>query len=660
MKTLSTCLALFLYVLCINGQTQTINCESEIKKLSSTYENYNKTLEEKKQEIDEIYETKKSITQESLDKLSTLIKERKAYIDSLNLTYAKFTSYKNVCTNIPADSIKKWFPYNKPLKMEEVKETEKKEKKKKDCETQIKKLDTIFKGFEKIKKEKEKEIDKVKKVITEESLTELDRLRKERNKYINLLINIYSDFEANKRICPSITPEEKKEWFNHDEPSMEEMITTEEAQKPATYSYFNEDLIISEDVNGEENTSREKKIFNQALKRTNEKSYLGDIVIPQKDEEFSFYNNSFTRLTLDKFKFKKIELEIKDGNFADIQVLVEYKGSLIVFENHKAISFYKFSDLAKRNYLFYSQKQPNKNINEDLFKDFRIRISDVLMYKYKIGNNYIPHKLILELPKEDLNGKETNKESQALYKIKEDTYLDKIVEFRTYSDFFTLFQNANNGLVQIEGSAKFYIFPFPWQFSKVGQAQFESFKSITPYIHFSKFEDENKYVNISNDSIQTSLDLVEKRYLTMGANINLLEIYHKKYPMKANFFGIVNYNLSQSQDENQITNNLRSLGYGIGLHLSSKRFNNFGFDYKISIQEFDYRNHNNLDNVILDFKVPVMKNEAEVFYHPNKNPNQAIFVRLITFNHLGGESNASFYQFQFGYKFSIGSRTVKK
>ena len=41
-------------------------------------------------------------------------------------------------------------------------------------------------------------------------------------------------------------------------------------------------------------------------------------------------------------------------------------------------------------------------------------------------------------------------------------------------------------------------------------------------------------------------------------------------------------------------------------------------------------------------------------------PNQAIFARLRTFNNSAPENNEAFYQFQFGYKFSIGTRAVKK
>ncbi|MDE1207600.1 hypothetical protein [Tenacibaculum larymnensis] len=567
MKTLSTCLALFFYVLCINGQTQTINCELEIKKLRSTYENYNKTLEEKKQEI---AETKKSITQESLDKLSTLIKDRKAYIDSLNLTYAKFTSYKNVCTNIPADSIASWFPYKEPPTRETI------------------------------AKEAEQE---------------------------------------------------------------------ETVEEPVTYSYFNENIIISEDINGAEKTSREKKVFNQVLKQVNQEAYFGDITIPKEGQEFCFYKKKSSndtinksdpvRLPLKKYKFKKIDIEIRDGSLADIQVLVEYKGSLLLFENYVGVSFLRYGYWASENFLFYSQKQPTTNVDEKEFENLRIRLSDVLMYKYKIGNNYVPHDLTLELPKEDIDGNKTNLTAPATYQIKQDTYLDKIVELRAYTDFLALFGESDNGLVQLEGSAKFYVFPFSRQIFS-SSMQYEFLKSITPYVHYAKFEEDKGLVTATGGVIGNTLDLVEKRFLTVGGEVNFFEVYQKNYPMKMNFFGTIDYNLTRVQNDTQGVENLKALSYGGGISLSSKRFNNFGFNYKLGLHWFDYKSYNGSSAIDLDFKVPVVKNQAEVFYHPNKNPNQAIFARLVTYNYKGSESDEAFYQFQFGYKFSIGSRTVKK
>lgn len=427
------------------------------------------------------------------------------------------------------------------------------------------------------------------------------------------------------------------------------------------YTYVNENQVINE--NFVNKNSAQGEILADVLSKINEESYFGDITIPMENQEFYFYEKPQKSLSLkisDKnFKFKKIDLEIRDGNFADIRVTVEVDNNLYIFENYISISFFRYSKKAKMNFLFYSQKQPN-NIDEDILLNLRVRLSDVLTYKYKMGNNYIPNNLILELPKNDIENNKTNFTSKATYQIKQKTYLDKIIELRTYSDFLALFSDNSNGILQIEGAAKFYIFPIARQICGYS-GQFELFKTVTPRIHYSRLENEDKFVLTTiNNTIENSLGLIEKRFLTIGTELNLIEIYHKNYPMKANLFSTVDYNVTQVENNNQTIENLKALGYGFGLNISSKRFNNFGFTYKFAAKWFDYENYNNSDVIDTNFKVPVLKNQAEIFYHPTDNPNQAIFTRLTTYNYMGKSSNQSFYQFQFGYKFSIGSRAVKQ
>lgn len=53
-----------------------------------------------------------------------------------------------------------------------------------------------------------------------------------------------------------------------------------------------------------------------------------------------------------------------------------------------------------------------KDISEAL-KSLRIRLSDVLQYQYRIGQNYIPKDLSLELPKKDIDNQKTNSTAPA-------------------------------------------------------------------------------------------------------------------------------------------------------------------------------------------------------------------------------------------------------
>ncbi|TZG00018.1 hypothetical protein FW781_08845 (plasmid) [Chryseobacterium panacisoli] len=376
-----------------------------------------------------------------------------------------------------------------------------------------------------------------------------------------------------------------------------------------------------------------------------------------------------------KFKFKKLDVEIRDGYFYDIRVLVEdYDGNSHVFTNQIGLSILFFSQYSTRKMMYYKNSirknalVENQEYTDEKLNHLYINLSDVMNYTYKMGNHYIPHDLILELPEKP----EENKVGNATYQIKQETYLEKILELRAYTDFLTLFGGSKNGLAQIEGRAKFYLFPYPFRFfsSRRTLGQIEYFPSVSPYVNYSRFEKDSKYVSTiydpENNNFQIennrNLGLIEKRYLTMGLDLEVLKWQNKSAPVSISLYGLVNYNISQvniSANEEEKIEDIKSMGSGGGLHLSAKRFNNFGFDYKADISWYNYRNFNTTKNIDLPSVIPVFRHEAEIFYHPNGNPNQAIFARLITFNYMGSNSQA-FYQFQFGYKFSIGNRAVNK
>ncbi len=532
-----------------------------------------------------------------------------------------------------------------------------------DCETKIKDLSKKYKEKDSLLKINTKLIDSLKQQITTKRIKQIDSVFTLSKVILGELGDVYNKFENYNIVCRDLGLEEDSltVWFPHKKP---EKIDEEKPKetKTQTYLYFNENQIIKEDVFN--NESAEGKILNDILSQTNQETYLGDITIPKDDEEFYFYEkpkgssnkNKTLQPSKEKYKFKKIDVQIKDGNFSDIKVTVLYNGKPYVFENYIGISFFRYRTMARKNYLFYSSKNTGSTEDRKMNK-FRILLSDVLDYDYKIGNHYLPSDLVLELPKTDIDNKKTNAEAKPTYQIKENTYLDKIIELRAYSDFLAVFSDNSNGLLQIEGNAKFYLFPFSRQIRNFS-GQYELFKSVTPYVHYSRFENEDRNISITNNTFDNELSLIEKRFLETGLHLNVFEIYHKNYPLKASIFASANYNLTQIQDTNNDTEDLKAFGYGFGLNLTSKRFNNFGFEYSIKAEWFDYENFNTTTTVGTDFNVSVLENQAEIFYHPTDSPNQAIFMRLGIFNYMGGTNNNAFYQFQFGYKFSIGSRKI--
>lgn len=472
--------------------------------------------------------------------------------------------------------------------------------------------------------------------------------------------------------------EEIGKWYKYGNENFEK--SKNETTETQVYTYFGKDQVINHNIF--KNKTTESEILKNVLQEKGEKSYLGDITIPKDGQEFNFYKYGKTTPADKKFKFKKLDVEIRDGYFYDIRALVETPdGNTHVFTNQVGISLLFYSQYGKKKILLmYKYSLRNNTPTDSQYADKKIselyiKVTDIMGYSYKAGNHYIPHDLVIELPQNDTAGVQTNIKSAATYQIKQETSLEKIVELRTYTDFLALFGESSNGLAQIEGKAKFYLFPYPFRFlgSKKTLGQVEYFPSFSPYVNYSKFEDGVRYVE-KKESIESTpatikyevnkpLDLIEKRFLTMGIDIEVLKWQHKNAPINISLYGTFNYNLSEinmGDDINKDVINIKGFNRGGGLHFSAKRFNNFGFDYKAELSWFNYKNFNDYDNFISPAEIPVFKNEAEIFYHPNGNPNQAIFTRLVTYNYSGSENNQAFYQFQFGYKFAIGNRTVNQ
>jgi hypothetical protein len=487
--------------------------------------------------------------------------------------------------------------------------------------------------------------------------------------------------------------------------------TKDTIQKTTVYTYISKDFIFAPDSIFRQNT-RAQRILKEELAQKSE-TYFGDITIPKENQKFNFYWNK--RNTIEKkisrgkdnigeptklkhktkkykekhkklvnnleqskdvqkqklkdlkkspvsYRFKKIDIEIKDGEFSDIKVYVEYNGSTHIFSNKKGVGLLRFSSVAQKNYLFYKQSIiGSTKFSLDTMRKFCIRLSDVMVYDYKIGNHYVPNNLTLELPKKDIHDSLTNKNGSAEYQIKQETDLNKIVELRTYSDFLALFGNSDNGLVQVEGKAKFYVFPFPM---KIWGAQCEVLSSLSPHVSYSRFASSAGDVNLNSnkDSILSALDLVKKRYLTMGVEGNFFNFEQKDYPVEASLYGFANYQLSKvnlGNDSVPKLNDIKALSLGFGLELTAKRLNNFGFNYRFELAWYNYRDFNNIENLFTPKKLLfVIRNEAEVSYHPTSSVNSAVFIRLLTFNNSRHNNNEAFYQFQFGYKFSIGNRKM--
>jgi hypothetical protein len=455
----------------------------------------------------------------------------------------------------------------------------------------------------------------------------------------------------------SLKHDDLKKHFPH-----EHQIATASAPKSdgmKTYLYFGEKKVIAEnDPIFKDKAAND--VFSEILS-TDSEAYLGDFSIPQKGQKISLYDaENDNALVSNKLNFQKIRVHIAEGSVYDIQIYVtDDKNNSYLYENKIPISLLRYTTRSSRNYMFFkfaTSNNPSTTLAlEDNFEDYRIRLSDVLAYVPNPGDNFVPENLTLELPTKT----EENANQAVTYKVRQNTSLKNIVELRTYTDFLGLFGDSPNGIVQLEGKADFYINPF-----NAYGAYF--FKKITPFVNFSRLDEDVRYLTLELDEsgaskIKNALQIVEKSYLQMGVNINVLSFkLLKEYPFSVNFYIPTRYHISDIKTAADLVIGYKSFGMGGGILLDFKRYNNFGFTYSAEFTKYNAASFNTESSIINPDRFWVFKNEAEVYYNPAENKHQAIFLRLKTFNNSTKGNNEAFYQLQFGYRFSIGVSKLKQ
>ena len=428
-----------------------------------------------------------------------------------------------------------------------------------------------------------------------------------------------------------------------------------------TFLYFGKDKVISEN-DGIFKDKTANLIFNDILE-TKSEAYLGDFIIPQKGQKINSNRSRYGKES-QNFFFKNIKIHIVEGSLQDIQLFVtDEKNNELLFENRTPISLLRATKQFPLNTLFFKLVTSNNKdiaLNIVNYKDYGIILSDVLVYTPNPGDNYVPEDLMLEFPiKKD--GIPNNDNNAVRYKVNQNTSLQKVVELRTYTDFLGLFGDAPNGVLQIEGKADFFIAPF-----NLSNRSLYIFKKVTPFVHYSKIEKDVRNLNLiaideSKSSIEKPLEILEKSYLKMGLDLSVFNFkFTKEFTFDNNLYTTAKYQIADVLDKDSIQVNYKSLGLGAGLALEFKRYNNFGFIYSAEFTIYNANSFNNIEGIVNPERFWVFKNEAEVYYFPNKSKEQAIFLRFKTFNNSTKDNREAFYQLQFGYRFAIGVSKLKQ
>lgn len=478
---------------------------------------------------------------------------------------------------------------------------------------------------------------------------------------------------------------------------------TANSEKAKTYIVFGEDkVLLQEDVIKDDKVA---KIFQDILKE-NPQVQIGSFRIPKDGAEIPvfFKCDSRTRRYMEKsdcyekeenskrtLKFKSIQIEIYEGSLVDIKVLLEGNNDKVyLFENELPASLLRYTKQSKWFELKNRAEETFEETDNDFF-GYRIKLADVLRYISKPGKNFIPDNQSLDFPKM-INGKKTNSDAPSIYELKQSTSLNNFVNLRTYTDFLGLFGESPNGIAHIEGDAEFFIAPF-----RVPYTSLYFFKKIKPYVSYARLDENDRQLipqRFENNGtaeqdifeIRNDLDILQKSYLDLGFQLDVINFkIEKEYPFETNFYGVARYQVADinfDQNEENTTdditdgsedlevnegtvqnidqlNNYKALGLGAGVNFDFKRFDNFTFSYSAELIKYNVNSINDFEDFRSSNDFWVFRNEAEISYFAGNKKKNAIFVRLKVFDNIDSGDNSNFFQFQFGYKFSLGLQKIQ-
>lgn len=369
-------------------------------------------------------------------------------------------------------------------------------------------------------------------------------------------------------------------------------------------------------------------------------------------------------------RFKSIQVELLEGGIVDSRLILESLDGKthFYFEGTDPVSLLNYSRRAPQRgavlkFSHYVSINGSVVYNEKALRELRVRYTDVLDYHPNAGNNYVPDDISYTFPSQGGNQEKTT--DKRSYQIINNNHLQHVLDIRTYTDFIGLFGDEANGLFQVEGKADFFINPFNFSGSSV-----YVFKKVAPYVRYSRLDEDENFVeafpNADNPGLfdfnANKLSILEKTNLEMGFNTNFFQFrFAKEVPFWISFYmplsyHVTNVKLSTTADDDFI--NFKTFGIGIGASIELKRLNNFGLNVGFEIKRYSNVGEYEKDNLIEPEKLETKAVNAEIFYYPNNNKSQSIFLRMRSIHDLSSNKEA-FFQLQFGYRFTLGLGAIK-
>lgn len=350
---------------------------------------------------------------------------------------------------------------------------------------------------------------------------------------------------------------------------------------------------------------------------------LKEIIDAKEEEDLLarvILNVKKVKLNNDTFEIDKVELSIKNGWMTRSRVILK-NGLICETKKSGAVQLALLNKFGHEIYLYYDTISV-------------CNLSYLITYLDELDKiNYLPEdKLIILKPIED-------KKEEKLF-IKTD--INSLIDFRVYTDMLALFNKESNGLVQSEISSKITINSQPHNRS------WSLLNYIEPTFKFSKFDNQFKNQLVVDTVSKFKVDrlkLNQLSYIELGFRMNLM-----KASVYQHSFDLINIGMDFKYSDILLltSNNVKTLntfGAFVDTRGQFLKYKNFGFEYGVQgyfqkIQDSNIENYNLWD--------PYLIVECSIFYHPNSNPLNMVFVRFK--NIQTGLADQFYSLLQFGYK----------
>lgn len=368
----------------------------------------------------------------------------------------------------------------------------------------------------------------------------------------------------------------------------------------------------------------------------------------------------------DGAKFKSIQIELREGGIVDTRLVLESLdgNTRFYFEGTKPVSILHYTRKAsQRAFLEFSNyvsKDGQAIYNESALKELLVKYTDVLDYHPTVGSNYVPDDISYTFPSGSTE--ELSSTGRRSYRIINNNNLQHVLDIRTYTDMLGLFGDEANGLFQIEGKADFFIHPFNFP-----RTALYYFKKVSPYVRYSRFDENEDFIaatlNTTTNKYEfdsKKLALLERSTLEMGLDINLLNFrLFKESPFWTSLYVPFSYNVTNVQANPALDQvNFKTLGYGLGIDIELKRFNNFGLNLGYEAKLYSYIGDYQEFMLVDPSRLKTQAVKAEIFYYPGLDRSQSVFLRMKSIRDISSGSD-SFFQLQVGYRFTLGIGAIK-